>query len=184
MFISSLCFHCSILIYSISSELQVRNHYITILLGYANVYFAVSQCFLRVYVSYWSCVSLVRLQMCWKVSVPPRPGRVEPLHTASYSSGSGFPMLGNSFRLRFPSQLSKKKSSKSRNASNRDGSAAGRHAVMQLSWVDRLYLAVGCCRGLAALHAYSADLCHRDIKSFNFLGSHILSVRYLLNAMF
>lgn len=103
---------------------------------------------------------------------------------SSYSSGSGFPVLGNSFHLHFPSQLSKKKSSKSRNASNRDGSAAGRHAVMQLSWVDRLYLAVGCCRGLAALHAYSTDLCHRDIKSFNFLGLHILSFRYLLNASF
>ena len=111
-------------------------------------------------------------------------GRVEPLHPASYSSGSGFPVLGNSFRLRFPSQLNKKKSSKSRNASNRDGSASGRLAVMQLSWVDRLYLAVGCCRGLTALHAYSADLCHRDIKSFNFLGSHILSFRYLLHASF
>lgn len=42
-------------------------------------------------------------------------------------------------------------------------------AALSLSWTDRLYLAVGCARGLAALHTFSADLCHRDIKSFNFL---------------
>ena len=41
--------------------------------------------------------------------------------------------------------------------------------ALSLSWTDRLYLAVGCARGLAALHTFSADLCHRDIKSFNFL---------------
>lgn len=42
-------------------------------------------------------------------------------------------------------------------------------AALSLTWTDRLYLAVGCARGLAALHTFSADLCHRDIKSFNFL---------------
>lgn len=36
--------------------------------------------------------------------------------------------------------------------------------------MDRLYLALGCCKGIAALHDFSPDLCHRDIKSFNFLG--------------
>ena len=41
-----------------------------------------------------------------------------------------------------------------------------------LAWADRLYLALGCARGLAALHSYSPDLCHRDIKSFNFLVDH------------
>jgi serine/threonine protein kinase len=41
--------------------------------------------------------------------------------------------------------------------------------ALSLSWSDRLYIAVGCARGLAALHTFSADLCHRDIKSFNFL---------------
>eukprot|EP01035_Chromulina_nebulosa_P031097 gene31097-41424_t len=86
---------------------------------------------------------------------------------ADVLKGSGFPVLGHAFRLRFPSQMTKKRANRARNA-NRD-SATGRNA-MQLSWVDRLYLAVGCCRGLAALHAYSSDLCHRDIKSFNFLG--------------
>ena len=80
-------------------------------------------------------------------------------------------MIGNAFRLRFPSQLNKKKSSKSRHPNAFKDGSTGRLAAMQLSWVDRLYLAVGCCRGLAALHAYSADLCHRDIKSFNFLGT-------------
>ena len=32
-----------------------------------------------------------------------------------------------------------------------------------------MYLALGCARGLRALHKYSPDLCHRDIKSSNFL---------------
>jgi serine/threonine protein kinase len=41
--------------------------------------------------------------------------------------------------------------------------------ALSLSWSDRLYLASGCARGLAALHTFSDDLCHRDIKSFNFL---------------
>lgn len=41
---------------------------------------------------------------------------------------------------------------------------------LYITWADRLYLAIGCARGLNALHAHSPDLCHRDIKSFNFLG--------------
>lgn len=41
--------------------------------------------------------------------------------------------------------------------------------VLPLSTTDRMFLALGCARGLRALHAYSADLCHRDIKSSNFL---------------
>jgi serine/threonine protein kinase len=41
--------------------------------------------------------------------------------------------------------------------------------ALSLTWTDRLHLAVGCARGLAALHTFSTDLCHRDIKSFNFL---------------
>ena len=151
--------------------------------------FAVSQCFLRACVFYWSCVSLVRLQMCWKVSpllhYTFRSSSSSRYHSTTLfpHSGSGFPVLGNTFRLRFPSsqsQLNKKKSSKSRNANNRNDGSTGRHAVMQLSWVDRLYLAVGCCRGLAALHAYSADLCHRDIKSFNFLGSPVERISWIL----
>jgi serine/threonine protein kinase len=43
-----------------------------------------------------------------------------------------------------------------------------RHAL-KLSMADRMYLAVGCARGILALHSYSPDLTHRDIKSFNFL---------------
>lgn len=64
-----------------------------------------------------------------------------------------------------------------------------------LSAIDKLYLALGCarcgiillcdkrekflykycipcvfCRGLAAVHALNPTLCHRDVKSFNFLG--------------
>jgi hypothetical protein len=40
---------------------------------------------------------------------------------------------------------------------------------LSLHMADMLFLAWGCSKGLAALHAWSADLCHRDIKSFNFL---------------
>lgn len=40
---------------------------------------------------------------------------------------------------------------------------------LAISWCERLTLALGCARGLAALHSYSPFLCHRDIKSFNFL---------------
>lgn len=32
-----------------------------------------------------------------------------------------------------------------------------------------MFLALGCARGLRALHRFSPDLCHRDIKSSNFL---------------
>lgn len=38
-----------------------------------------------------------------------------------------------------------------------------------LSEVDKIFLALGCCRGLAALHGLSPKHCHRDVKSFNFL---------------
>jgi hypothetical protein len=36
----------------------------------------------------------------------------------------------------------------------------------------RMYLALGCARGVWAIHSHSPalQLCHRDIKSFNFLG--------------
>lgn len=38
-----------------------------------------------------------------------------------------------------------------------------------LSYADRMFLALGCAMGVQALHSHSPDLCHRDIKSFNFL---------------
>ncbi|KAJ1412260.1 hypothetical protein B484DRAFT_455402, partial [Ochromonadaceae sp. CCMP2298] len=50
-------------------------------------------------------------------------------------------------------------------------------AALSLSWTDRLAMAVGCARGLAALHAFSPDLCHRDIKSFNFLIDQQLNAK-------
>lgn len=40
---------------------------------------------------------------------------------------------------------------------------------LNLTYTDKMYLALGCARGLQALHSYSSTLCHRDIKSFNFL---------------
>ena len=49
--------------------------------------------------------------------------------------------------------------------------------AVSLSWTDRLYLAVGCARGLLALHSFSPDLCHRDVKSFNFLVDHQLNAK-------
>ena len=49
--------------------------------------------------------------------------------------------------------------------------------AVSLSWTDRLYLAVGCARGLVALHTFSPDLCHRDVKSFNFLVDHQLNAK-------
>lgn len=42
-------------------------------------------------------------------------------------------------------------------------------AALRLTLADRFFLALGCARGLHALHSYSPTLCHRDIKSFNFL---------------
>lgn len=44
-----------------------------------------------------------------------------------------------------------------------------RNGKVTLCYADKMYLALGCCRGLAALHAFSEDLVHRDIKSMNFL---------------
>jgi hypothetical protein len=40
---------------------------------------------------------------------------------------------------------------------------------LNISWTDRLYLAIGCAKGIAAVHALRSDICHRDVKSFNFL---------------
>lgn len=48
---------------------------------------------------------------------------------------------------------------------------------LNLCWHDRLYLALGCARGLHALHSFSSDLCHRDIKSFNFLIDNNLNAK-------
>lgn len=42
--------------------------------------------------------------------------------------------------------------------------------ALPLTHADRMYLALGCAKGLQALHNYSPTLCHRDVKSFNFLG--------------
>lgn len=40
--------------------------------------------------------------------------------------------------------------------------------MLHLSWCDLMHLALGCAKGIAALHRYQG-VCHRDIKSFNFL---------------
>jgi serine/threonine-protein kinase TNNI3K len=46
-----------------------------------------------------------------------------------------------------------------------------------LSIFDRLYLAIGCANGLKALHQFNGQLCHRDVKSFNFLVDHQLNAK-------
>eukprot|EP01038_Epipyxis_sp_PR26KG_P009397 gene9397-12656_t len=46
-----------------------------------------------------------------------------------------------------------------------------------LTKADRMFLAKGCALGVQALHNYSANLCHRDIKSFNFLIDAELNVK-------
>jgi serine/threonine protein kinase len=54
---------------------------------------------------------------------------------------------------------------------------------LKLLLADRMHLALGCASGLQALHNYSPDLCHRDIKSMNFLSKHLVflfSLRSLL----
>lgn len=48
---------------------------------------------------------------------------------------------------------------------------------LRLSKIDMLYLALGCSKGLAAVHSYSSTICHRDIKSFNFLVDHNFIVK-------
>lgn len=50
---------------------------------------------------------------------------------------------------------------------------------LNLSYSDRMYLALGCARGLQALHSYSPMLCHRDIKSFNFLSKFLCLLCFL-----
>jgi len=40
---------------------------------------------------------------------------------------------------------------------------------LPLTHADKMFLALGCGKGLEALHNYSQSLCHRDVKSFNFL---------------
>ena len=53
---------------------------------------------------------------------------------------------------------------------------------LQLSYADKIFLAMGCAKGLQALHRYSPDLCHRDIKSMNFL-SKLQLVVYIMVLM-
>ena len=46
-----------------------------------------------------------------------------------------------------------------------------------ISHVDRINLALGCARGLAAVHSVNISMCHRDVKSFNFLVDGHLNVK-------
>jgi serine/threonine protein kinase len=49
--------------------------------------------------------------------------------------------------------------------------------TFDLCWTDKLFLAMGCARGLAALHSLDGTLCHRDVKSFNFLVDEQLNTK-------
>jgi serine/threonine protein kinase len=48
---------------------------------------------------------------------------------------------------------------------------------LHLTRADLLHLALGCARGVAAVHAYDASICHRDVKSFNFLVDRRFDVK-------
>lgn len=48
---------------------------------------------------------------------------------------------------------------------------------LHLCRADKMFLALGCARGVEALHSFSQTLCHRDIKSFNFLVDEQLIVK-------
>ena len=56
-------------------------------------------------------------------------------------------------------------------------SAGLKKSPLNLSTADKMFLALGCCRGLAALHNISPLLCHRDVKSFNFLVDSQLNAK-------
>jgi serine/threonine protein kinase len=49
--------------------------------------------------------------------------------------------------------------------------------ALNLSTADKIHLALGCARGLSAVHSFSPTLCHRDVKSFNFLVDSQLTVK-------
>jgi hypothetical protein len=51
------------------------------------------------------------------------------------------------------------------------------HLPFILSVPDMLHLALGAARGVHAIHSFSPFLCHRDIKSFNFLVDSNLTVK-------
>jgi hypothetical protein len=42
--------------------------------------------------------------------------------------------------------------------------------LVELSWLARLNLAVGCARSIVHLHSQSPAVCHSDVKSLNFLS--------------
>lgn len=52
-----------------------------------------------------------------------------------------------------------------------------RNGKYDLGIVDKLFLAWGCCSGVSALHAFSANIVHRDIKSMNFLVDSQLNAK-------
>lgn len=52
-----------------------------------------------------------------------------------------------------------------------------RRPPLPLTHADKMYLALGCARGLEALHSHSSTLCHRDVKSFNFLVDSQLNAK-------
>lgn len=55
--------------------------------------------------------------------------------------------------------------------------SSNRRPPLPLTHADKMYLALGCARGLEALHSYSPTLCHRDVKSFNFLVDSQLNAK-------
>lgn len=52
-----------------------------------------------------------------------------------------------------------------------------RMKTISLRDVDRMFLAMGCCNGLLALHSFDENIVHRDIKSMNFLVDSQLNAK-------
>lgn len=59
----------------------------------------------------------------------------------------------------------------------KNSASGGGRPPLPLTHADKMYLALGCARGLEALHSYSSTLCHRDVKSFNFLVDSQLNAK-------
>lgn len=50
-------------------------------------------------------------------------------------------------------------------------------SAISLTYIDKLYLALGCAKGLSVIHDLNSTLCHRDVKSFNFLVDKKLNAK-------
>ena len=104
-----------------------------------------------------------------------KPPGYKPRNT---SSGSGSPWLDGSgvpMRSDGRTNISHHTSTNGSLYQREDSFSDNPH--VKISTADRLWLALGCAAGIGALHEYNSNLCHRDIKSFNFLVDAQLRVK-------